>query len=30
MKNINKVMGYLVVMLFWLTVITIVEFIVKL
>jgi len=30
MKNINKGMGYLVVMLFWLVVIVIIEFIVKL
>jgi len=30
MKNINKGMRYLVVMLFWLTVITIIEFIVQL
>ena len=30
MKNINKKLGYLVVMLFWMTVITIIEFITKL
>ena len=30
MKNINKKMEYLIIMLFWLTVITIIEFIVKL